>query len=144
MGGVSWRDATRYCTWYGQVRGVEVRLPTADEWEKAARGVDGRFFPWGDDFDPLFCRMRHSPAKTRTPTRVGAFSTDRSPYGVWDMAGGMRDWTSTSTEEGLRSIKGGAWTIQAELCRCATVYERREVFATTSTGFRLAKDLPTG
>lgn len=144
VGGVSYGDATRYCEWYTQAKGVAVRLPTADEWEKAARGVDGRFFPWGDEFDPLFCKMRSSRQGRRTPEVCGAFLTDRSPYGVWDMAGSMRDWTSTSLEPGLRCAKGGAWSLPSGLCRPATSYERSESFAVPTTGFRLARDLPTG
>jgi formylglycine-generating enzyme required for sulfatase activity len=138
---VSWSDAVRYCAWYSETRGVEVRLPTVDEWEKAARGVDGRFFPWGDEFEPMFCKMRSSREGRRTPETVGAFPTDRSPYGVWDMAGGMRDWTATSYEEGLRCVKGGAWSLPMQLSRSATTYERTEGYAVPTTGFRLAKDL---
>ena len=143
VGGVSYGDATRYCQWYSETMGVVVRLPTADEWEKAARGVDGRIFPWGDEFDPLFCKMRSSREGRRTPEPSGAFVTDRSPYGVWDMAGGMRDWTTTSHELGLRSAKGGAWSLPSGLCRPATSYERSESFAVPTTGFRLVRDLPS-
>ncbi len=144
VGGLSYSDAIRYCEWYTQSMGVAVRLPTADEWEKAARGVDGRFFPWGDEFDPLFCKMRSSRDGRRTPEPVGAFVVDRSPYGVWDMAGSMRDWTTTSQEAGLRSAKGGAWSLPSGLCRPAQSYVRSASFAVPTTGFRLAKDLHGG
>jgi hypothetical protein len=57
-----------------------------------ARGVDGRAYPWGDRFDPTFCHMRDSRASVAQPEPVGSFPTDESPYGVRDVAGGMREW----------------------------------------------------
>src|SRR4029079_5194381 len=55
---VDWFDARTYCRWLSAPTGSAVRLPTEIEWEKAARGVDGRVYPWGDQFDPTFCKMR--------------------------------------------------------------------------------------
>ena len=57
--GISYRDALAYCTWLSK-KGTSYRLPSDDEWEKAARGGDKRIFPWGDDFDPTFCHMNAS------------------------------------------------------------------------------------
>ena len=66
--GISWHDAVAYCDWRSAREGREYRLPTEAEWEKAARGVDGRWFPWGQPFDPSLCNMRES---RRERTRAG-------------------------------------------------------------------------
>jgi formylglycine-generating enzyme required for sulfatase activity len=89
---VSWFDAVAYCRWRGARDGYTYRLPTESEWEKAARGADGRHHPWGNEFDPSFCKMSQSRPVATQPEPVGAFPTDTSPYGVRDMAGGMRCW----------------------------------------------------
>ena len=74
---VDWFDATAYCRWRSAVESCNIRLPTELEWEKAARGVDGRFYPWGDRFDPTFCLMRDSRPFEQQPEPIGTFPTDR-------------------------------------------------------------------
>jgi eukaryotic-like serine/threonine-protein kinase len=91
---VDWFDARAYCQWLSERDGSDVRLPTEAEWEKAARGTDGRLYPWGDRFDPTFCLMRESRSFQAQPEPVGTFPTDESPYGVRDMAGGMCEWVA--------------------------------------------------
>jgi serine/threonine-protein kinase len=83
---VDWYDAKAYA------RSLGARLPDELEWEKAARGVDGRAYPWGDRFDPTFCKMQDSRSFAPQPEPVGTFAADESPYGVRDLAGGMREW----------------------------------------------------
>ena len=141
VSGVSYRDAATFCEWRTKARGQAVRLPSADEWEKAARGVDRRHFPWGNRFDPSFCKMRSSRGARRAPEPVGSFPSDVSVYGVRDLAGGVRDWTTTLDEDDLRMLKGGAWNLSAMLCRAATAFGHSEAYAATSVGFRLARDL---
>ncbi|WP_206790706.1 SAV_2336 N-terminal domain-related protein [Amycolatopsis sp. MtRt-6] len=83
--------ARAYCYWLAQQTGEPFRLPTALEWEKAARGTDARRFPWGDEFDPARCSHRR-----RSTVPVTAFSPEGdSPYGVADTVGNVREWTST-------------------------------------------------
>ena len=160
---VNWFDALAYCRWSSEATGSVVRLPTELEWEKAARGVDGRVHPWGDHFDPTFCLMQSSRPFLPQAEPVGTFATDRSPYGARDMAGGMREWMgdihgkrtweelsaepepSSSTERGASServIRSGNWVATPEYCRSAS---RSRFFALTrGTGlsFRVAKSLP--
>lgn len=112
---VSWRDASAYC------RSIGARLPTIREWEKAARGTDGRLFPWGPSFDPTQANIlgpdRHEE-KNRAPKQIATWAVDdsrmrgdRSPYGVEGMAGNVSEWTaSTSPEEpDLMLAAGGSW-----------------------------------
>lgn len=159
---VDWFDAAAYCRYATRRFGFDVRLPTELEWEKAARGTDGRRFPWGDRFDPTFCHMRQSRASLPQPEPMGTFPTDQSPYGVRDMAGGMREWVgdvhgeqdwracmreaepSTDTERGestWRVVRSGAWVATEEYSRCAA---RSRFFALTrgtGLGFRIARSL---
>ena len=143
VNGVSMEDAEAYIAWRSAKTGERLRLPMEHEWEKAARGVDGRFFPWGDHFDPTFCKMKESRnAPYPEPEPVGAFATDCSPYGVRDMAGGVRE--ICITEHGGRRVpvmRGGCWHDTGLFCRVAFRHITAPDFVNTGLGFRLARDL---
>ena len=88
---VSWHDALAYCGWLTQVTGKSFRLPSEAEWEKAARGTDGRVYPWGNQWDAERCNTKESDIGATTP--VGAYPQGASPYGLLDMAGNVWEWT---------------------------------------------------
>ena len=89
---VDWECAVAFAEWHARRCGVPWRLPCELEWEKAARGVDGRFYPWGDWFDPSFACLRASHRGKPSPAGVNDFAADESPYGVMGMAGNVREW----------------------------------------------------
>ncbi len=90
---VSWHDAQALCAWLRDETGQGFRLPTEAEWEKAARGVDGRTFPWGNTFDVACCNVKETGLAHTTP--VEGFAAGASPYGVLDMAGNVWEWTQS-------------------------------------------------
>jgi formylglycine-generating enzyme required for sulfatase activity len=92
--GVSWYEAVAYCRWLGGKTGLPMRLPSEAEWEKAARGIDGRIYPWGDECDVSKCNVSETGIGKAAP--VGKFSPQGdSPYGCTDMIGNVWEWTST-------------------------------------------------
>ena len=159
---IDWFDATAFSRWRSARDGISVRLPTETEWEKAARGTDGRFYPWGDRFDPTFCLMRESRSFTNQPEPIGTFERDESPYGVRDMAGGMREWVGDvfgdrTAEElaadpepaddvargdsTMRWIRSGSWMTDHKWARAASRGPAMSLTRGTGLTFRLAKSL---
>jgi len=138
--GVSCDDVERYVAWRSAVEGRVVRLPTEEEWEKAARGVDGRTYPWGDHFDPTFAHMRRSKPGPPAPSRVGCYPHDVSPYGVYDMAGGVREWTGSVFDEGQMVIRGGTFGDDDVDLRCAGRAGFQPGFRMSYVGFRVVAD----
>ena len=158
---VDWLDAVAYCRWRSGREGREVRLPCEHEWEKAARGADGRPYPWGDFFDATFCKMRDSRPGPPVPEPVGAFDRDCSPYGVRDLAGGVREWVadvvgersaaelaagaataaSPGLEDETRIVRGGSWLAVAAECRAAARTRAAARAHRGDAGFRVVKAL---
>jgi serine/threonine-protein kinase len=151
VAGICLEAAQAYCRWLSARTGVEHRLPTEVEWEKAARGVDGRRYPWGDQFDPSFCHARRSCPGAPRRLPIGSFKSDESIYGVHDLAGGVSEWTQEAGSEaedldegtGECVARGGSFEDGDEGCRAAqrTVIPRA---GHPSVGFRLVRSLPPG
>ena len=109
--GVRYADALAYCRWMTERSGFEYRIPTEYQWEKAARGVDGRSFPWGDVSDPCLAKCRDARPGAPFPEPVGTFRESRSIYGMADAAGGVWEWTRSWIDESktVRVVRGGSW-----------------------------------
>ncbi len=138
---VSQKDALAYAAWKSQEDGIDYRLPTADEWEKAARGVDGRYFTWGNDWQEQATNwQKHGPKGT---SRVGAYPLSKSIYGVEDMAGNVFEFTSTvyTQDSQERAImKGCAWDDLPGFCRTAYRHGRPTTYRHILFGFRLVSN----
>jgi formylglycine-generating enzyme required for sulfatase activity len=115
--GVTAHEAEAYGRWLGAQKGRVVRLPTEVEWERAARGDDGRPFPWGNEFRPGLANTLESDLNHTTP--VGSLPGDVSPFGAVDMGGNVQEWTSSGyapqpdeafvAGQDLRVARGGSF-----------------------------------
>jgi hypothetical protein len=113
---VSRKDAEFYCRWFSDMTGESYRLPDEYEWEKAARGEDGRDYPWEEQqFDPQKCNCTESRIGDTTP--VDKYDRGRSPYECYDMVGNVSEWTS-STENGFAVIRGSSYKTGREQSNC--------------------------
>jgi formylglycine-generating enzyme required for sulfatase activity len=144
--GVSWYESVAYCRWLTEVlrdcgelaEGWLIRLPTEAEWEKAARGTDGRTYPWGEGFDVE--KANGKETEVESTNAVGIFPDGVSPYGCHDMAGNVWEWCATQsgkpypykiedewTEDYLvggdyKILRGGSWGYHSNSLRCAVRY----------------------
>ena len=130
--GVDWRDARAYASWRGK------RLPTEEEWEEAARGTDGRLFPWGNSFDVMKCNSSQYP-KPLKRTEVFAYPQDISPFGVVGMAGNVSEWTATTNADGTAVIRGGSWG-EPEVQVTRRLVDHPREYRGNNVGFRCAAD----
>jgi formylglycine-generating enzyme required for sulfatase activity len=144
--GVSFKQATEYAQAVGK------RLPTEAEWEKAARGVDGREYPWANEFHQDWCNSKVPGVESAA--RVAQFRLGASPYGCMDMAGNAYEWTSdwyqaypgntdVKKEYGqiFRVLRGGSFKSDRFGVRCARRYYDRMDAAREDYGFRCVKDI---
>jgi formylglycine-generating enzyme required for sulfatase activity len=163
--GVSWYEALAYCHWLAASTGIPYRLPSEAEWEKAARGTDGRLWPWGNEWCPDRCNTAERYAGQTTPVG-GHSSVADSPYGVADVAGNVWEWTISlwgrwmgrkaelqfrypydpddgreDLEAGadmLRVVRGGSFFYDRNFARCACRFWYNPHFVWCSFGFRVA------
>lgn len=137
---IDWWDAYAYSMWIGK------RLPYEVEWEKAARGIDGRIYPYGNAFSKAKCNVADSGIGL--PTKVNTYPDGRSPYGCYDMSGNVWEWCQDSfSSEGegkinTRVVKGGSYSRGEEKARADFRNGRYVGDRWITRGFRCVKDLP--
>ncbi|MBI5842092.1 MAG: SUMF1/EgtB/PvdO family nonheme iron enzyme [Chloroflexi bacterium] len=159
---VNWNDAMEYCKWLNQLMKAELpsdsvlRLPTESEWEKAARGTDGREYPWGNTFDKNKCNTDEGGKGGTTP--VGLYSQrGDSPYGCADMGGNVWEWTHSLKQaypykfndgredektSGRRVLRGGSFLFNVRGARCACRYAYGFAYFGGRVGFRVVVASP--
>jgi len=161
--GVSWYESVAYCRWLTEVmrgcgelgEGWLIRLPMEAEWEKAARGMDGRTYPWGEGVDPE--KANGKETEVESTSAAGIFPDGASPYGCHDMAGNVCEWCATKYDRGYKpypykienewaedylageikcNVRGGSWNFGADFLRCAVFLDYYPYFDYSNFGFR--------
>ena len=149
---VSYEDAVAFCRWLSQVTKRYYRLPVEEEWEKAARGLDKRQYPWGNEWHPGRCNTRESGIRTTTPVTTYQ-EKGGSPFGVVDLSGNVAEWTCSWYERypnarchGLhfgrthRVVRGGSWIHSAQCARVSFRGRYKPETRRLFLGFRVASE----
>nr|MDQ3036098.1 formylglycine-generating enzyme family protein [Myxococcota bacterium] len=157
---IDWHAAVAYAEWLSAREGRRWRLPSELEWEKAARGVDRRPFPWGSQPEPTWACILGQRASARRRVPVDSYPIDTSPYGARGMAGNVRDWcievwkadgprlcdgvaqvdAAREDDPSPRAIRGGAWTSVVAFARCAGRFAAKPDEHFAVVGLRLVRE----
>jgi len=152
--GLSWEGAHAYARWLSARTGRSWRLPYEIEWERAARGADGRLYPWGDVGEAAFAHLRADGRTPGRPVPVNRFPDDVSPFGVRGLAGNVRDWCADvhvapqtvegrtpSSSLGRRVVRGGSFRLPLESARTTSRGALPATQGYVDVGFRLVRSL---
>jgi formylglycine-generating enzyme required for sulfatase activity len=159
---VSWYECMAYCRWFSAKNGHSYRLPTEAEWEKAARGSDGRKYPWGDFFEYSRLNSSEGEQTVKTTTPVGIYPTGANSYDCLDMAGNVWEWTGSlwgkrsgepdyiypydhtdgrenleASDNVFRVLRGGSWSDVGHGARCACRTRDNPKVWCVNVGFRI-------
>jgi formylglycine-generating enzyme required for sulfatase activity len=133
---VTWLDAKAYCDWAG------VRLPAEAEWERAARGPEGRQHPWGNQ-EPDPDRANYDQTKIGRASPVGLFPRGSTPDGIADLAGNVWEWVADWYDESpkYRVLRGGSWDVDSAFLRASVCYRFHPGNRGGYVGFRCAREV---
>jgi formylglycine-generating enzyme required for sulfatase activity len=159
--GVSWYECVAYCRWLSAESGEVYRLATEAEWEKGARGGDGRRYPWGDEFEAKRLNADEGEQVVNATTPVGIYPSGVSPFGAFDCAGNVEEWCATRWEkpypydagedewseaylrgDDVRVLRGGSWGSLQGNARCAYRFRLSPlIWGSRGLGFRLVSPI---
>jgi formylglycine-generating enzyme required for sulfatase activity len=131
---VTWYQARDYCAWAG------CKLPSEEQWEIAARGVEGRIFPWGREEPDEYRANFSGKVKVGAPTPVGMFPDGDTPEGVADMAGNVWEWTTSDIDEKYKCVRGASFGDGANGLRAAVRDWIGPDFRVDYLGFRCVRE----
>ena len=138
---VNWYEAMAFANWLGNLLQMQIALPTLAQWQRAAKGDDDRYFPWGDEYDEEHCNTLETGLKRTTP--VDRYHRGVSAYGAYDMAGNVWEWTLNSaaaTDEGRdfrRAVVGGSYVSPCDRAQTSFRYYLEPRVRYSSIGIRL-------
>ena len=150
---VSWYQSIAFCRWLSAKLGYKITLPTAQQWEKAARGTDGRIYPWGNDYISGYANINETwqdagPYYLGRTTAAGMYPQGASPYGVLDMSGNVWEWCLTEYDSrdhidisntNTRVVRGGSWYFSHRYARAAIRHYNTPDGRVNNLGFRPAR-----
>jgi formylglycine-generating enzyme required for sulfatase activity len=138
---VTWYAASAYCVWAGERYGGRIGLPTEEQWERVARGVAGRRYPWGDE-PPDANRANYMEANVGEKTPVGLFPAGNTPEGVCDMAGNVWEWTGSDYDKSktTKAVRGASFSVNAWRLRAAVRFGFGPVSRDLLIGFRCVRE----
>lgn len=153
---VTWYEAIAFCRWLGTKLKLDLGLPTEQQWEKGARGIDGRVFPWGNEYIRGYANIDEKgsgvgPYYRKKTTAVGIYQQGMSPYKILDMSGNVWEWCSNEfknptdirlTADTRRVIRGGAWLFGDRVARVTSRFRGSTNGRSDVIGFRVVCNKP--